>query len=140
VAKPEEIFCSTAIRIGIGKLNNRWRWVRNNQFVFTKQCSNRFLNSSLNYGGAERQLVPLVKSLDKNNFDITVLYFYSGSLEKDLENSGVKTISLKARTLDLSAFFASIRHLKNIQPEIIHGYLSTNLLTIFIKPLFHQLR
>ena len=99
-----------------------------------------FLIPSLNYGGAERQLVTLVKSLDKNNFDITVLYFYSGgSLEKDLENSGVKTISLEKRgRWDLFSFFLHlIRHLKNIQPEILHGYLSTpNLLTIFIKPLF----
>jgi glycosyltransferase involved in cell wall biosynthesis len=99
-----------------------------------------FLIPSLHYGGAERQLVTLVKALDKNSFDVTLLQCYSGGpLEKDLENSGVKTISLEKRgRWDLFSFFwRLIHHLKHIQPDVLHGYLSTpNLLTIFLKPFF----
>ncbi len=44
-----------------------------------------FLIRDLNYGGAQRQLVTLVKALDKQGFDITVLCFYPGGpLEKNL--------------------------------------------------------
>lgn len=99
-----------------------------------------FLIPSLHYGGAERQLVTLVKALDKKCFDITLLYCYpGGSLEKDLEDSGVKIISLeKGGRWDLFSFFwRLIHHLKARQPNVLHGYLSTpNLLTIFLKPFF----
>jgi len=37
-----------------------------------------FLVRSLDYGGAQRQLVTLAKALDKDHFDVTVLCFYSG--------------------------------------------------------------
>jgi glycosyltransferase involved in cell wall biosynthesis len=99
-----------------------------------------FLIPSLHYGGAERQLVTLVKALDKSRFDITVLHCYpEGPLEKDLEDSEIKTISLEKRgRWDLLSFFwRLIHHLKDIQPDVLHGYLSTpNLLTIFLKPFF----
>ncbi len=97
-----------------------------------------FLIRDLNYGGAQRQLVTLVKELAKQGFNITVLYFYSGGfLEKDLEDSRVKIISLeKQGRWDLFGFFWRLVYtLKHIQPDVLHGYLSeSNLLTIFIKP------
>lgn len=103
-----------------------------------------FLIRDLNYGGAQRQLVTLVKDLDKQGFDITVLCFYQGGpLEKDLEASGVQIISIeKQGRWDLFSFFwRLVYHLKRIQPDVLHGYLSeSNLLTIFIKPFFPIVR
>lgn len=103
-----------------------------------------FLIPSLHYGGAERQLVTLVKALDKKCFDVTLFSCYpGGALEKDLENSGVKIISLEKRgRWDLFGFFwRLIHHLKSIKPAVLHGYLSTpNLLTIFLKPFFPSTR
>ncbi len=99
-----------------------------------------FLIRDLDYGGAQRQLVTLVKGLDKHSFDVTVLYFYSGGpLEKDLRDSGIPTISLeKQGRWDLIRFFRRlIQHLQQINPNVLHGYLGeSNLLTIFLKPFF----
>lgn len=103
-----------------------------------------FLIPSLECGGAERQLVTLVKALDKKGFDITVLCFYpDGLLERDLEDSGVKLISLEKRgRWDIFSFlWRLIHYLKNLQPDLLHGYLSEpNLVMIFIKPFFPSIR
>lgn len=103
-----------------------------------------FLIRDLNYGGAQRQLVTLVKALDKQGFDITVLCFYPGGpLEKNLEDSQVKVISLEKRgRWDLFSFFWRLVHcLKDIQPDVLHGYLSeSNVLTTFVKPFFPSTR
>ena len=103
-----------------------------------------FLIRSLDYGGAERQLVTLVKALDKKGFEITVLCFYPGGpLEKDLEDSRVKIICLEKRgRWDLFSFLGRLVHsLKEIQPDVLHGYLSeSNMVAIFIKPFFPSIR
>lgn len=96
-----------------------------------------FLIRSLNYGGAERQLITLVKALDKRKFNITVLYFYSGgALEKDLQDSGINLICLEKRDRwDVGGFcWRLVRHLKRINPNVLYGFMGTsNLLTIFLK-------
>lgn len=96
-----------------------------------------FLVRSLEYGGAERQVVTLANALDKTCFDVTILCFYSGGeLENQLDD-GVRLIYLKKQgRWDILAFLWQLyRALKNIQPAILHGYLSTqNLLTILFKP------
>jgi glycosyltransferase involved in cell wall biosynthesis len=99
-----------------------------------------FLIRDLNFAGAQRQVVTLAKALDKQCFDVSVLYFYSnGLLAKDLENANIKTICLQKRgRWDLMSFFLRlVQHLKDIKPDILHGYLGeSNLLTIFLKPFF----
>ena len=99
-----------------------------------------FLIRKLDVGGAQRQLIALVKALDKNKFDVTVLTFYSGGiLEKDLKNTSIKLISLEKKgRWDVWGFVRRLVHnLNNIQPDLLHGYLSTsNILTILLKPLF----
>jgi glycosyltransferase involved in cell wall biosynthesis len=97
-----------------------------------------FLIESLRCGGAQKQLVNLAKVLKKDDFDITVLYFYPGGFfESELKDSGVHLISLeKCGRWDLFFFFwRLVHHLKLIQPDVLHGYLETaNLLTVFLKP------
>jgi glycosyltransferase involved in cell wall biosynthesis len=99
-----------------------------------------FLIRDLDYGGAQRQLVTLVKGLKKTDLEITVLYFYpGGALEKDLQDSTIPAICLnkKARWDVFSFFWRLFRELKNVEPDILHGYLGeSNLMTIFLKPFF----
>ncbi len=96
---------------------------------------------SLDYGGAQRQLVTLAKALDKDRFDVTVISFYSGQpLERELEHSGVRFISLNKRgRWDVLGFlFRLIRQVRVIRPDVVHGYLDiANLLALFIKPFVH---
>ncbi|WP_138498124.1 glycosyltransferase [Nostoc sp. PA-18-2419] len=105
-----------------------------------------FLIRSLNYGGAERQLVTLVKALDREYFDVTILCFYAGdslSLDKNLQDSNISIIYLKKQgRWHLFGFFRRlVQHLHRIHPDILHGYGGTpNLLTIFLKPFFPSTR
>jgi len=104
-----------------------------------------FLIRDLNYGGAQRQLVTLVKALDQEDcFDVTVLQFYSGGLLlKDLSDRGIPTISLeKQERWDVLGFFGRLfGHLKRIQPNVLHGYLGeSNIVSIFVKPFFPSTR
>lgn len=103
-----------------------------------------FLIRSLDYGGAERQLVTLVKALAKESFSITILFFYSGgTLEQDLKDSEVQLICLEKRGRwdILSFFWRLIGHIKCIKPHILHGYLGVpNVLTLCLKPFFPLIR
>src|SRR2546427_11494921 len=81
---------------------------------------------SLDYGGAERQLVTMAKALDNKRFDITVLTFYPGGLlEKDLAGSGVRLISLGKRgRWDLPGFLGRLAYrLWLLGPDVIYSCL-----------------
>lgn len=99
-----------------------------------------FLIRDLNYGGAQKQLVTLVKSLDKQHFNVSVMHFYaSGNLLQDLTDSGIATICLeKQKRWDVFGFFWRLfQQLKYLKPDVLHGYLAeSNLVTIFLKLFF----
>ena len=98
-----------------------------------------FITRSLDYGGAQRQLVNLAKAMDREKFNPTVLHFYSGPLEKELIEATVRTIALekKGRWEVLGFLLRLYRTLKSLKPDAIHGYLALpNILTILLKPLF----
>jgi glycosyltransferase involved in cell wall biosynthesis len=99
-----------------------------------------FLIRDLDFGGAQRQLVTLVKDFDKQKFDVTVLYFYSSSpLAKDLKDSGISAICLeKQGRWDFIRFFSHlIRCLKDIKPDVLHSYMGeSNIMAILLKPFF----
>jgi glycosyltransferase involved in cell wall biosynthesis len=101
-----------------------------------------FLIRSLNYGGAERQLVTLVKTLDKTCFDVSVISFYSGNhLEKELIDSRIRLLSLRKRgRWDVIGFLWRLtREFKRLRPDILHSYLvEPNLVAISLKPLFRS--
>ena len=86
-----------------------------------------FITRSLNAGGAERQLIQLVKGLDKARFRITVATFYDGGgLRADLESvDKVELVSLKKRgRWDLLAFlYRLVCLIFEIKPHIVHGYM-----------------
>lgn len=99
-----------------------------------------FLISDFNYGGAQRQLITLVKAIDKEKFDISVLYYYPDCpLEKDLQEANVTTICIEKKgRKDFFGFYRLlVLKLKKIQPDIIHSYLGMpNLFAIAVKPFF----
>ena len=101
-----------------------------------------FLIRSLGYGGAERQLTTLVKALDKNCFDVTVITFYPGGpFEKELGDSNVRLICLGKRgRWDVIPFlWRLVGELRRLRPEILHSYLvEPNVIAVLLKPLFRS--
>ena len=97
-----------------------------------------FLTRSLDYGGAERQLVALAKGLWSREQSLAIATFYpGGAFSKDLELVGVPVISLEKRSR--WGFFRFLwrlfRLVRTSQPQILHGYLGTaNILTVLLKP------
>jgi glycosyltransferase involved in cell wall biosynthesis len=86
-----------------------------------------FLIRSLDHGGAERQLIELVKALDKTRFKVTVVTFYDGGgLRPEMEKvAGVRVISLaKKSRWDLLPFIWRLsRVVRELRPDILHGYM-----------------
>lgn len=96
-----------------------------------------FLNRRFDYGGAERQLIELVKGLDKTRFEVSLATFYDGGgLRQEIEAvEGVKLISLrkKARWDLLSFLWQLWRVARRHDPQIIHGYLDVaNILSLLV--------
>ena len=92
-----------------------------------------FLIRSLNYGGAERQLVALAKGLWSREQSLAIATFYpGGAFSKDLELVGVPVVSLEKRSRwgIFRFLWRLFRLVRTTQPQILHGYLGTaNILT-----------
>lgn len=103
-----------------------------------------FLARSLDYGGAERQLVVLAKGLAARGHDVIVAVFYSGGpLEKDLRNSGVVVRSLNKRSRwDVVPFVMTLLQVvRSERPDIIHGYLcEPNIFSLLPKLFLRRLK
>lgn len=87
-----------------------------------------FLVRSLDSGGAERQLVQLVRLLDRRQFAVTVATFYDGgTLRPDMAALPDTTlISLgKQRRWDIAGFvYRLIRTARRASPDIVVGYMN----------------
>lgn len=85
---------------------------------------------SLNQGGAERQLVELVRGLDKSRFAVTVATFYDGGkLRPELERfERVKVCSLhkKGRWDILPFLFRLERLVLQLRPHIIYASMGVS--------------
>jgi glycosyltransferase involved in cell wall biosynthesis len=88
-----------------------------------------FLIRSLEAGGAERQLIELMRGLDKQRFSVAVATFYDGgAFRSEVEAiEGVRLYSLGKRTRwDLAGFFYRLLGLiRREQSDIIYGQLWT---------------
>ncbi|MCT7990059.1 glycosyltransferase [Laspinema olomoucense] len=96
-----------------------------------------FIIRSLDRGGAERQVVTLAKYLPKSQYKIYVFCYYAGGkLERELQEHQVEIIDLKkGGRWDVIGFFSRLLYeMRRINPDIVHGYMGPNLLTIFLKP------
>lgn len=103
-----------------------------------------FLIRSLNYGGAERQLVALAKGLHQRGHIVVVTVFYpQGPLEQGLHDTGVPVRVLeKGGRWDVFGWFVRlVRLLQREQPDLLQSYLVVpNLLTLLLKPLFPRIK
>lgn len=98
-----------------------------------------FLTRSLDYGGAERQLVVLAKCLHERGYKVAVASFYAGGpLEKDLLDAGISTFNLEKRgRWDVIPFLWRLAGLiRREKPAVFHGYITGNLMTFPMKLLF----
>jgi glycosyltransferase involved in cell wall biosynthesis len=86
-----------------------------------------FLMRSLEIGGAERQLVELVRNIDHTRFEIQVVTFYNGGALRPLleDLPGVKVTSLgKASRWDLISFFRNLLGvIRTYRPHVIQSFL-----------------
>lgn len=96
-----------------------------------------FLVRSLDYGGAERQLVVLANGLQSRGHDVSVALFYGGwAAEQELLAGGVRIVHLdKGGRWDIVRFAKRLLHIvREEQPVVIHGYHGTpNLMTLLPK-------
>jgi glycosyltransferase involved in cell wall biosynthesis len=103
-----------------------------------------FLIRSLEYGGAERQLIALAKGLRSRGHDVVVGVFYPGGpLEQDLKAADIRVRSLDKRgRWDTAGFSRRLfRWLEEEQPHVLHSYLVVaNVMTIPIRARFPDLR
>jgi glycosyltransferase involved in cell wall biosynthesis len=94
-----------------------------------------FLIRSLGQGGAERQLIELVRGLDKSRFDVTVVTLYDkGELLAELRSiPSVRVESLRKRSRwnVIAPLWRLARLLRTLRPQIVHGQMDTgNLLAL----------
>ncbi|MBN1427557.1 MAG: glycosyltransferase [Anaerolineae bacterium] len=86
-----------------------------------------FLNRQFDIGGAERQLIELLKHIDKRRFRVTVVTFYNnGTLQPEVEAiEGIHQINLNKRgRYDIIPFLWRLWcAARASRPHIIHGYL-----------------
>ena len=103
-----------------------------------------FLVRSLEYGGAERQLVVLARALSERGHLVSVVTFYSGGpLEAELRRAGTHVRSLeKTGRWDLTSLAVRLRRvIREERPDVLHGYLGTpNIAATMISPFFPGLR
>ena len=86
-----------------------------------------FLIRRLDRGGAERQLIQLARSLNKQKFRVTIVTFYGGggfSSEITAEN-GIEVVSLeRSGSWDIVGFLGRlIGTMRRMRPQIVHGYM-----------------
>ncbi|MCG9107127.1 glycosyltransferase [Laribacter hongkongensis] len=98
-----------------------------------------FLTRSLDRGGAERQLVVLVKGLASRGHPVSVTVFFGGgAFESELAGVGVRVINLgKQGRWDILPFLNRlVGLLRKERPTVIHSYLGVpNILVAVLKPL-----
>jgi glycosyltransferase involved in cell wall biosynthesis len=103
-----------------------------------------FLTRSLNYGGAERQLVALAKGLEERGHFVTVAVFYAGGpLEKELRDAmiDVRVLDKRGRWDAVDFLWRLIKFLRLQKPDVVHSYLCVpNILAAILSLLFPRVR
>lgn len=104
-----------------------------------------FMIRQLNDGGAQRQLVELVRRLDPARFSVSVITLYDGGrFAVELEKvPRVRVVSLgkKGRWDAVGCLWRLVRELQRTRPAILHGYLGlANILSVLVRPLIPTTR
>ncbi len=97
-----------------------------------------FVIRRLDRGGAERQLVELLKGIDKKRFEVDAITLYPGGAlwEEACAVSGIRIRHLEKRgRWHLQALPALVRIFRQTRPDIVHGYMDVaNLLALAARP------
>lgn len=97
-----------------------------------------FLIRRLDRGGAERQLIELLKGIDKTRFEVDVITLYAGGTlwEEACSVPGIRIRHLgKKGRWHLQALPALVQIFRRTRPYIVHGYMDVaNLLALAAKP------
>jgi len=97
----------------------------------------------LGYAGAQRQLVALAKGVQQAGHDVTVLCFYGGPLQAELESCGVQVVCLgKRHRWDMLGFlWRLVRSVRSSRPDVLYSFLNeANLVAALMKPLLRRTR
>ena len=100
-----------------------------------------FLNRQFERGGAERQLIELLKGIDKSRFSIAVATFYEGGpLYQEIKDiADIQLLPLyKRHRWDILSFLWRLRRAVHaFRPQIIHGYMGVaNQISLLMGRLF----
>lgn len=92
----------------------------------------------LNVGGAQRQVVELARSLDRDRFEITVITLYPGGLFAPVLEAmpHVRLVCADKRgRWDVFGFLRRlVRTLRDARPDVIHAYLTMpNILAVLLR-------
>ncbi len=85
-----------------------------------------FLITKATWGGAQRYVFDLATHLPENEFEVVVAYGASGKLLQDLKTASIETYELPslgrdvAIISDIKSFFAILKCIRTIQPDVIH--------------------
>jgi len=97
-----------------------------------------FLLRSLEFGGAERQLVVLASALRARGHQVAVVPFYGGGqLTEDLRRAGVRVIPIEKRgRWDVVGFFFRLQSaIRRVRPSVLHAYTDVpNIVAIALRP------
>jgi glycosyltransferase involved in cell wall biosynthesis len=98
-----------------------------------------FIIRRLVQGGAQRQLLELVKRLDKSLFDISVICLYAGGALWDEANSisgvHIDHVGKKGRW-NVGSLTRIAAYVRRVRPHIVHGYMDlANVLALVAKPM-----
>lgn len=102
------------------------------------------LTRSLQYGGAERQLVELARGLKRKGSNVVVIVFYPGGpLSASLIEAGITIMPLdKQGRWDVLPFFLRFLHvLRAHRPQVLYAFLGIPcILSVFVKKLVPNLK
>jgi len=97
-----------------------------------------FLARSLDFGGAERQLVTLASALKTEGVEVAVAVFYGGGpLQSELSAARVPICELgkRGRWEVIGFLVRLIRVCRRVKPDILHSYLDVpNILAVLLRP------
>lgn len=85
-----------------------------------------FIISGLSVGGAEEMLFKLLKNMNREKFDTSVICLTAqGDYVSKIENLSIPVyiIDLKKNIVDFSKFFYLIKLIKKLQPDIVHTWM-----------------
>lgn len=95
-----------------------------------------FLTRTLAAGGAERQLTLLANGLRARGHTVVVAMFYGGGILENELQEGIEVVDLQkhSRWRNWGFLVRSIRLVRRIRPDVLHGYgAGPNLLASFLS-------